>query len=133
MNKNPKIENLKPFVKGQVTNPQGRPKKVFNHAKDFGYSKDDVIDCFKLYIAKTYNELAEIQKSDDITILEMVVINSLIRDIKDGKIDNLEKILNRAIGLPRAESTQTNINVEVAEVTDDMQNELLNTLKRMLD
>ncbi len=132
MNMNPKVENLKPFQKGQITNPNGRPKKLFNHAKDYGFSKDDVIDCFKLYIAKTFKELVELQNSD-ISILEVIVINSLIRDVKDGKIDNLEKILNRAIGTPKAEITQTNLNLDVAEVTDDMQNELLNTLKRMIE
>jgi poly-gamma-glutamate capsule biosynthesis protein CapA/YwtB (metallophosphatase superfamily) len=33
----------------------------------------------------------------------------------------------------KQEITQTNLNVEVAEVTDEMQNELLNTLKRMIE
>jgi poly-gamma-glutamate capsule biosynthesis protein CapA/YwtB (metallophosphatase superfamily) len=35
--------------------------------------------------------------------------------------------------IEKQEITQTNLNVEVAEVTDEMQNELLNTLKRMID
>jgi hypothetical protein len=33
----------------------------------------------------------------------------------------------------RQEITQTNLNVEVQEVTEEMQNELLNTLKRMIE
>ena len=33
----------------------------------------------------------------------------------------------------KQEITQTNLNVEVAEVTEEMQNELLNTLKRMIE
>ena len=35
--------------------------------------------------------------------------------------------------IEKQEITQTNLNVEVAEVTDEMQNELLNTLKRMIE
>lgn len=112
MNMNPKVENLTPFQKGQISNPNGRPKKIFNHAKDYGFSKDDVIDCFKLYIAKTLKELVELQNSE-ISILEMIVINSLIKDVKDGKIDNLDKILNRAVGTPKAEITNTNFNLDV--------------------
>jgi poly-gamma-glutamate capsule biosynthesis protein CapA/YwtB (metallophosphatase superfamily) len=35
--------------------------------------------------------------------------------------------------IEKQEITQTNLNVEVAEVTEEMQNELLNTLKRMIE
>jgi hypothetical protein len=48
-------------------------------------------------------------------------------------MDNIEKILNRAVGVAKQEITQTNLNVEVEQVTDEMQNELLNTLKRMIE
>ena len=125
--------NLKPFVKGQIANPNGRPKRSFTNAKEHGFSKDDVIACMKLYIAKTKPELDECLKDKDLTILEHIVIKSMLSDVSDGKMENIEKILNRAIGTPKNEITQTNLNVEVAEVTDEMQNELLNTLKRMIE
>jgi poly-gamma-glutamate capsule biosynthesis protein CapA/YwtB (metallophosphatase superfamily) len=35
--------------------------------------------------------------------------------------------------IEKQEITNTNLNVEVAEVTEEMQNELLNTLKRMIE
>lgn len=35
--------------------------------------------------------------------------------------------------IEKQEITQTNLNVEVQEVTEEMQNELLNTLKRMIE
>ena len=35
--------------------------------------------------------------------------------------------------IEKQEITQTNLNVEVEQVTDEMQNELLNTLKRMIE
>jgi len=35
--------------------------------------------------------------------------------------------------IEKQEIIQTNLNVEVAEVTEEMQNELLNTLKRMIE
>ena len=35
--------------------------------------------------------------------------------------------------IEKSEITQTNLNVEVQEVTEEMQNELLNTLKRMIE
>lgn len=126
-------QNLKPFVKGQIANPNGRPKRQFNEAKELGFTKDDVIACYKLYIAKTQNELDEILKDKNISVLEVIIIKAIKSDISDGKMENIEKILNRGIGTPKAEITQTNLNVEVAEVTEEMQNELLNTLKRMIE
>ena len=71
--------------------------------------------------------------SKDLSIFEHIVISALYNDILEGKMDNIEKILNRAVGTPKAEITQTNLNVEVQEVTEEMQNELLNTLKRMIE
>jgi hypothetical protein len=35
--------------------------------------------------------------------------------------------------IEKSEITQTNLNVEVQEVTEEMQNDLLNTLKRMIE
>jgi Glu-tRNA(Gln) amidotransferase subunit E-like FAD-binding protein len=132
-NPNPNKNNLRPVQKGEVRNPYGRPKRTFTQAKEYGFSKDDVTNCYKLYISKTVEELQEIAKDKEISILETIVIKSLITDLKEGKMDNIEKILNRAVGTPKNEITQTNLNVEVEQVTEEMQNELLNTLKRMIE
>jgi hypothetical protein len=132
-NPNPNRNNLIPAQKGEVRNPNGRPKRTFNQAKEHGFSKDDVINCYKLYIAKTPKELREIELNDkELTILEQIIIKALQTDVSEGKMENIEKILNRAVGVAKQEITQTNLNVEVEQVTDEMQNELLNTLKRMI-
>jgi hypothetical protein len=132
-NSNPKLENLKPFGKGNNANPNGRPKRSFTQAKELGFSKDDVIACYKLYIAKTIDELKSISNSKELSALEAIVISGLLSDISKGNMENIEKILNRAVGTPKSEITNTNLNVEVQEVTEEMQNELLNTLKRMIE
>jgi len=121
------------WQKGESGNPNGRPKRSFTLAKENGFTKEDVTNCYKLYIAMTVEELQKVSQNKDISILETIVIKSLIQDVKDGKMDNIEKILNRAVGVAKQEITQTNLNVEVEQVTDEMQNELLNTLKRMIE
>jgi predicted xylose isomerase-like sugar epimerase len=132
-NSNPKLENLKHFAKGNNANPNGRPKRQFTLAKELGFTKDDINNCYKLYIAKTQQELDDILKDKEISVLEVIIIKAIKNDISEGKMENIEKILNRAIGTPKNEITQTNLNVEVEQVTEEMQNELLNTLKRMIE
>ena len=55
-------KNLKPFVKGQVANPNGRPKKVITQLKDIGYSKDDINQTYMNMCGMTRQELEAIDK-----------------------------------------------------------------------
>jgi len=126
-------ENIVPFQikKGQRLNPNGRPKRTFALAKDIGYCKEDVTACIRLYISLTKAEIEARILEGDVTVLELLIIKGLNKDIKDGTLHNLDKLLNRMIGLPKAETIQTNINTDI-EVSDAEKEAVMNKLKEML-
>ena len=131
-NPNPNRSGLKNIQKGQVLNPNGRPKRQFTEAKELGFTKDDVIACYKLYIAKTQQELDEILKDKNISVLEVIIIKAIKSDISDGKMDNIEKILNRGIGTPKLENTNTNLNID-ANSEQEVDKDKLIELKKILN
>jgi hypothetical protein len=91
-------KNLKPFPKGQSGNPNGRPKKIMNQLKDYGYKKNEIYYSIMNSISCTYDELNEIKKNPEITILEKTVIESLLKGCDSGNmelIDTLLKITKR--------------------------------------
>jgi hypothetical protein len=75
--------------------------------------------------------VVESEKLNDLT--EMKLIENIQNNDTTAIIFRL-KTKGRDRGYnDRQEITNTNLNVEVQEVTEEMQNELLNTLKRMIE
>ena len=66
-------QNLTPFKKGEVHNPNGRPKKIENVLRDYFFaeaniklSKSQVEDIIKNVLSKTRAELMELAKNDEL-------------------------------------------------------------------
>jgi hypothetical protein len=108
-NRNPKIENLKPYKKGQSGNPFGRPRKLLSSLSEIGYSNSQISDALLNIIALTEQELKTIVENEECTILERLVAKSILKDYAKGSLWNLETIITRAIGKPK----------ETAQITND--------------
>ena len=101
------LKNLKPFEKGIVTNPNGRPKKLVTQLKGLGYSKDDINQTLMNMVAMSREELTAIDKGNDYTILERIVAGALLKSHDKNSLFNLEMLLTRSQGKPKETIDQT--------------------------
>ena len=114
MANNPKVlDNLKPFKKGEVANPNGRPKKVITQLKDIGYSKDDINQTYMNMCGMTRQELEAIDKdkSGQYTIAEQIIAGALVKAHDKNSLFNIETLVTRVHGKPK-ETVDNNIKTE---------------------
>ena len=108
-------DKILPFSwkKGQSGNPNGRPRKFVCLLKDMGYNKQDIDTTIQNMMAMTINELAEVFKDDNATVLEKTVANAIKKGIEKGTLYSLETLISRVYGMP---NQQTDANVTLTNV-----------------
>ncbi len=85
------------FEKGEISNPKGRPRKIITNLKNAGYKKAEVQMTFDKLAAITMDELKELKKKKDLTILELGLIR-MAEDFLNSKKPSgefLEYILSK--------------------------------------
>lgn len=99
-------ENLKPFKKGEVSNPNGRPKGSKNRST----------------IARQYLDLITKQKNgltgevEELSQEEMITLAMLVKASK-GDVNAYKAVMDSAFGQPK-QTTDTNLNVSDFNVKD---------------
>lgn len=84
------------FPPGKSGNPNGRPKGVKGLLK-----KMTLIERVNLYnkiLHMTLGELEEFVKDPDTPVNEVLIGLAVVKDCKEGKMDNYERLLERIIG-----------------------------------
>ena len=123
MNKNPKIENLEPFKKGESGNPKGRPRKLISETiKELeaeGVQQTTTTEIKAVYlmlINLTIPELENRVKDSKQSALVRIVGKAIL----SGKgFEIIERMLDRSIGRPNqtidANITETKITLRDVE------------------
>jgi hypothetical protein len=93
-------QNLKPFKKGEVANPNGRPKKYVSLLKESGYKLSEINDTIQAMMAMDMDELKSVWDNKHATILEKTIANAMMTSLKKGSLYSLETLLSRAFGNP---------------------------------
>ena len=99
-------ENLKPFKKGEVSNPNGRPKGSKNRST----------------IARQYLDLITKQKNgltgevEELSQEEMITLAMLVKASK-GDVNAYKAVMDSAFGQPK-QTTDTNLSVSDFDVKD---------------
>lgn len=121
-------ESILPYSwqKGQSGNPNGRPRKFVCQLKNMGYNKQDINQTIENMLSMTLNELADVFKDNDATILERTVANALKNSLEKGSLYSIETLISRVHGQPKFEVDQTissNISIlNIDPLTDDSTN-----------
>jgi len=94
-------DNPKPWVKGQSGNPHGRPRKFVSLLAAQGYTRSEVNDTLQALMSMTLEELGEVFKNPQATILEKTVANAMRKSLEKGTLYSLETLLSRVYGQPK--------------------------------
>jgi len=87
--------------KGETKNPNGRPRKFVSALRAQGYTQSQINDCILVLSSMKDDELREVVKNKDATVLEKVFAKAVLEDLRKGKLESIDRLLNRAIGKPR--------------------------------
>ena len=116
-------KNLIPAKKGEVRNPNGRPKKVdtilrevFLAEYNVKLSKSQTEEIIKGILSKNRIELVELAKNDDLPFWVSMIAKKATRDYEKGSIHLLELLFDRVYGKPK-ETVDQNIEAKTFNVT----------------
>jgi len=116
-------KNLKPAQKGEVRNPNGRPKKVetilrevFLDEYNIKITKTQTEDIIKSILSKNRSELIELAKNEELPFWISMIAKKATRDYERGSIHLLELLFDRVYGKPK-ETIDQNIEGKVFNIT----------------
>jgi ABC-type Fe3+-citrate transport system substrate-binding protein len=90
--------NLIPAKKGEVRNPNGRPRKYVTLLKEIGYKQSEINDTLQAMMAMDLEELKAVWDNPKATILEKTVANAMRKSLEKGSLYSLETLLTRVYG-----------------------------------
>ena len=116
-------QNLKPAQKGEVRNPNGRPKKVETILKEVfldeyntKLTNGQAQDIIKGLLTKSRSELVELAKNDELPFWIAMIAKKATRDYERGSIHLIELLFDRVYGKPK-ETIDQNIEQKTIKVT----------------
>jgi hypothetical protein len=101
-------QNLKPFKKGEVANPNGRPRKYISLLKEQGYKASEVNDTIQALMAMDLEELKSVWDNPKATILEKTIAGAMRKSLEKGSLYSLDTLLSRVYGRPKESSVVEN-------------------------
>ena len=109
-------QNLIPAKKGEVRNPNGRPKKYVSLLEESGYKLSEINDTIQAMMAMDLDELKSVWDNPKATILEKTIANAMMTSLKKGSLYSLETLLSRAFGNPKQMTELTGANSEPIQI-----------------
>lgn len=97
------------FKKGEVANPNGRPRKYVSLLKNSGYKLSEINDTIQSMMAMDLEELKQVWDNPKATILEKTIANAMKKSLEKGSLYSLETLLTRVYGKPKE---QVDMNVD---------------------
>ena len=101
-------QNLKPFKKGEVANPNGRPRKYVSLLKEQGYKVSEINDTIQAMMSMDLEELKSVWDNPKATVLEKTIAAAMRKSLEKGSLYSLETLLTRVYGKPKETVDTTN-------------------------
>jgi hypothetical protein len=95
------LQNLTPFKKGEVANPNGRPRKYVSLLKEQGYKLSEINDTIQVMMSMDMDELKTVWDNPKATILEKTIAAAMRKSLEKGSLYSLDTLLTRVYGKPK--------------------------------
>ena len=107
-------QNLTPFKRGEVANPNGRPRKYVSLLKEQGYKLSEINDSIQALMSMDEEELRAVSLNDAATVLEKTVAKAMLKSLSNGSLFSLDTLLTRVYGKPKEQmDIKTDNKIEV--------------------
>jgi len=122
-NPNGNPQNLKPpwSSTNQPKNRGRKPSSVKKYIKDNNLNYNDISIMTKHILPLTNTQLIDLVKNEKAPFMLRLFASAILKDFKKGYIDNIMKIIDRAVGKPR----------EKIELSEDLDNPVLTREERI--
>ena len=101
-------QNLIPVQKGEIRNPNGRPRKYVSLLKEQGYKVSEINDTIQAMMAMDIEELKSVWDNPKATVLEKTIAAAMRKSLEKGSLYSLETLLTRVYGKPKETVDTTN-------------------------
>lgn len=101
-------QNLIPAKKGEIRNPNGRPRKYVSLLKEQGYKVSEINDTIQAMMAMDIIELKSVWDNPKATVLEKTIAAAMRKSLEKGSLYSLETLLTRVYGKPKETIDTTN-------------------------
>lgn len=101
-------QNLIPAKKGEIRNPNGRPRKYVSLLKEQGYKVSEINDTIQAMMAMDIEELKSVWDNPKATVLEKTIAAAMRKSLEKGSLYSLETLLTRVYGKPKETVDTTN-------------------------
>ena len=100
--------NLIPAKKGEIRNPNGRPRKYVSLLKEQGYKVSEINDTIQAMMSMDLEELKSVWDNPKATVLEKTIAAAMRKSLEKGSLYSLETLLTRVYGKPKETVDTTN-------------------------
>jgi len=90
--------------KGDILNPNGRPRKFVPQLREIGYKLSEINDTIQVMMAMNLDELKKVWDNPDATVLEKTIANAMKKSLEKGSLYSIETLLTRVYGKPKETS-----------------------------
>jgi hypothetical protein len=94
-------QNLIPVQKGEIRNPNGRPRKYVSLLKEQGYKLSEINDTIQVMMSMDMEELKTVWDNPKATILEKTIAAAMRKSLEKGSLYSLDTLLTRVYGKPK--------------------------------
>jgi hypothetical protein len=128
------IKNLKPIQKGQVLNPNGRPKLPEEVRAMKEASTQQLIESYHKFAFADIQEITKVQPDN---LVEMGVKQTLSNFANSGEVDHISKLWDRVLGKPLESIDVTSrgekMNFSGEKLTPEERRNILKRLREEMD